>query len=150
MSLRPLAVPLFLAALTAVTAVPPTPAGAAEPARQVEAGLIARIDDERAERGLRALDVTADLTAVARAHSATMARSGSLKHNADLSGAVDGWRWLGENIAFGGGARELHHMLMTSPPHRRILLRADADELGVGVAVRDGRVWVTQVLRRSN
>lgn len=154
MSLRMLA--LAVVTVVAVAAPPAAPASAtdgassataAKQARDVEGGLLGRVANERAQRDLEPLRRSEDLTAVARAHSAAMARSGRLEHNADLGTDVSAWRWIGENIAVGTSAKQIHRMLMLSAPHRANLLRPDAAHVGIGVVRAEGQVWVTQVVR---
>jgi hypothetical protein len=45
---------------------------------------------------------------------------------------------------------ELHHELLHSPGHRRNLLAAEVDEIGIGIHVEpNGDVWITQNFRAS-
>lgn len=137
--------PLLAAIILGVLA--PGAAIGVEDAGTAEDGLVARINDERARRGLSRLAVTDDLVAVARAHSDRMAALEDLHHNHDLSRQVDGWRLIAENVGVGSSASEIHRALMNSTGHRANILNSAIDHIGVGVTVSGGRLWVTQVFR---
>lgn len=112
-----------------------------------EAALAARASAERTARRLGGLRVAADLTAVARRHAQDMAASGRLAHSGNLGGEVGGWRKLAENIGTGASADEVHASFMASATHRANILDPAFSEVGVGVAWRDGRIWVAEVFR---
>ena len=111
-----------------------------------EEEFVGRINAERAAHGLDGLVVAPDLADVARRHSAEMAASGRLEHNAELGEEVEGWRRLGENVGAGPSVDDVHGAFMASDVHRDVLL-AEFSEVGVGVRWVDGQMWVTQVLR---
>lgn len=111
-----------------------------------EATFVSKINAERTARGLAPLAVAADLTAVARKQSAAMASSNSLFHNASLATDVTNWRSLAENVGYGGSVDQVHDALMNSSGHRANIL-GGFKELGIGVVISGGRVWVTQVFR---
>lgn len=54
---------------------------------------------------------------------------------------------LAENIGTGASADEVHTTFMASATHRRNIVDGAFGEIGVGVAWRDGRIWVTEVFR---
>lgn len=112
-----------------------------------EATLAARANAERAARRLGGLRVAADLTAVARRHAQEMAASGRLAHVGNLTTEVGGWRKLAENVGTGASPDEVHATFMGSPTHRNNILDPAFSEVGVGVAWRDGRIWVSEVFR---
>jgi hypothetical protein len=125
------------------------PAEAASSAeRETERELSAMINVERAKRDLGALPQRSDLVRVARDHSARMARQGRLHHNADFSTQITGWVRLSENVGVGPTAATIHRALMASDGHRRNILDERVTEVGIGVVIRDGRVWVTQNFRQ--
>lgn len=107
-----------------------------------------QIDQARAARGIRSLDTRAGLSDVARTWAEQMARTGVLRHNPRLTTEVENWRWVGENVGFGPDVRTMQEAFMRSPGHRANVLDRDYTQVGVGVARRDGRVWVVQVFRR--
>lgn len=113
-----------------------------------EGAFVAAVNAERAAAGLPALSVAGDLVAVARAHSARMADSGNLHHNPNLGSDVSGWQRVGENVGKGPDVGAIHEAFMASPGHRTNILDGTWTEVGIGVVVRDGRVWVTQVFRQ--
>lgn len=113
-----------------------------------ESRLVSLIADARQQRGLPALRVSAELTAVARRHSARMADRGEVHHNDDLGGEVSGWRRIGENVGRGPDADAVHDAFMRSSSHRRNILDPGFREVGVGVERRGDTVWVTEVFRQ--
>lgn len=112
-----------------------------------EAAFVAAANRERAEVGLPSLAVADDLVAVARAHGATMADGEDLHHNPALTSDVADWQRVGENVGRGPDVDVIHTAFMASPAHRANILEPGWTEIGVGVEVRDGRIWVTQVFR---
>lgn len=123
----------------------PAPARASDPG--AERRLVALLNDERAERGLHPLRVAGDLRDVARRHSRRMADEGRLYHNPDYRSEVGGWQRIGENVGTAASAAAAHAAFMGSGGHRENLLAHGFTEVGVGVEVRGGDLWVTQVFR---
>ena len=140
--------PLLLAFLaTMLVVVTPAPALAAGDAG-AESDFVARINSERASRGLPSLTVRSDLVGVARDHSQEMAASGDLYHNPNLGSDVKNWQRVAENVGVGYGVSSLHGAFMDSTGHRANILDDRVTEIGVGVEVDgDGRIWVTQIFR---
>ena len=112
-----------------------------------ERQFVAAINQERAARGLPALQVASDLTAVARRHSARMASSGNLHHNPNLGSDVGNWQKVGENVGVGPSVSAIHRAFMDSASHRANILGSDWVQVGVGVEVRGDTIWVTEVFR---
>jgi hypothetical protein len=112
-----------------------------------ESQFVSLLNQERASRGLPSLQVAGDLTAVARRHSERMASSNNLHHNPNLGGEVSGWQKVGENVGRGPSAGAIHQGFMNSASHRANILDSDWTQVGVGVVIRDGQVWVTEVFR---
>jgi hypothetical protein len=137
---------LLAAALAASTLVvlSPAPASASGPNTS---NVLSAVNSERAGAGRRPLSLRSDLSGVAYRWSQKMAASGTLKHNPNLTGQVSGWRWVGENVGYGPTWRAVHVALMNSPSHRANILDRDYSQIGIGVVVRNGRVWITQVFR---
>lgn len=136
-------VALLLAALSTVF-VPPAEAQVDSGA---EAQFVQLINQERASRGLPALRVASDLVGVARSHSQEMAAAQDLYHNPELATDVRNWQKVGENVGRGPSVARIHAAFMASSGHAANILHPDWTEVGVGVEVVDGRVWVTEVFR---
>jgi uncharacterized protein YkwD len=136
---------VVLLALIAVLLAPAPIAAHADAG--LESEFVAALNSARASQGLPALAMAGDLTSVARAHSRVMADADHLHHNPALGSAVSGWRKIGENVGRGPSVASVHGALMNSPGHRRNILDPDWTELGMGVVVENGQLWVTQVFR---
>lgn len=141
-SVRVTALALFVALLGTLIV---SPADAADPG--AEASFVDLLNSERSAAGLPTLAVAADLTDVARRHSARMADQNDLHHNPNLASDVSGWQSVGENVGRGPRVQPIHDAFMDSSGHRANILDADWTEVGVGVEIRDGVVWVTEVFR---
>ncbi|HVE47553.1 MAG TPA: CAP domain-containing protein [Acidimicrobiales bacterium] len=124
-----------------------SPGAAQAAAGDDEKGFLALVNQERAARGLGRLVAADDLVAVARRHSARMAARNEVFHNSNLSSEVEGWELLGENVGLGPTVREVHEALMASKVHRDVILHPRFTELGVGVVLAGGEMWVTEVFR---
>ncbi len=139
---------LLVAALALVAASLPPLTGPAHADSGIEAAFIAAANDARAAHGLPALAVAGDLTSAARAHSRVMGNASNLHHNPNLGGSVSGWQKLGENVGRGPSVDAIHRALMDSPSHRANILGGDWTQIGIGVVVVDGTIWVTQMFRQ--
>ena len=114
-----------------------------------EVRFVDSVNAERASRGLPRLRVVNDLRSAARSHSIVMADQNRLHHNPNLgSDSGTNWRRVAENVGVGGSVPTLHQALMNSSGHRANILDANVTEIGVGVEVRSGRIWVTQMFRQ--
>lgn len=112
-----------------------------------EAQLVGWINAARRDAGLHELVVRSDLRDVSRRHSERMADRQEVGHNPNRTSEVCCWSKLGENVAYGTDLRDIHRRLMASSGHRANILSSDFTELGVGVELRDGVYWVTQLFR---
>lgn len=114
----------------------------------VDAEVVARANFEllnraRGQRGLPALQWDERAAAIARAHSADMARNGFVGHTSPTTGdVVQRFAKVGvkgtvirENVARGYGPRGIHDSLMNSPGHRVNILAEDVTHVGIGVIV---------------
>lgn len=158
-----------VAALLAVTAgapapqapaaaleVRPAPAPEPEDVGGAEAAVARAIGALRARRGLGPVSVSAELSAVARAHSAAMLAAGKVSHVLPGSGELTdrlrrarvGYRRAYENVARGGGALAAHAAAEESPAHLANLLAPGVTQVGVGVArgERADAVYLTEIL----
>ncbi len=128
----------------------PAPASAANGAGEAELDFAALINVERAKQGLGALTVQREIVTVARRHSQTMADQQRLHHNPNFSTQITGWQRVSENVGVGPSVSAIHRALMASEGHRRNILDDRVTEVGIGVVISSGRVWVTQNFRRPS
>lgn len=116
--------------------------------------LIALVNKERVSRNLQSLRVDADLTNIARSHCADMFKRGYFAHNSPEGKNVSDralennyiFLVIGENLAYAPSVELAHKGLMDSEGHRRNILTADFNKIGIGIM--DGGVYglmVTQV-----
>ena len=151
-SLSPLlraALQQFLVVGLILTLVVPVPAAeAATSTRELEQDLLALVNIERAKQGIGALTERVDIRTVAREHSAVMASQWRLHHNPSFSTQITGWQRLSENVGYGPSVESIHRALMDSEGHRGNILDDRVSEVGIGVVVKDSRLWVTQNFRR--
>ena len=132
----------------------------AEDRLALERAIVDRTNLYRAEFDLPPLKVSPRLSLMARRHSENMARVGVLSHAINDSLSLRAVRadyplscHVSENIAYRnnsffldveGKARALTQQWYLSMSHRRNMLDSSHLAIGVGVAVADGRVYVTQ------
>ena len=128
----------------------------------VERTAFDRLNQVRAEKGLKPLAWSNDLGTIARKHSNNMAEQKFFGHRGNddkmVSDRADDiglkkWRAIGENIAFMRGYQDpverAVELWLDSPAHRRNLLNGDWREGAVGVAVAsDGSYYFTQVFMK--
>jgi uncharacterized protein YkwD len=100
---------------------------------------------DRAGRGRLKLDP--ELSKAARSHTRGMANKDLLYHTPGdrLTRKVTNWSTLGENIGVGNWVGELHDAFMNSPEHKDNVLYGQFTHVGVGVVVKDDRMWVTMI-----
>lgn len=152
MRLRALTVVASLVATLSVTtlAAGPALAGTGDPVS--ESTLVSLTNGSRTASGLPALRSVVDLTNVARGWANWMADHGSLQHNPNLAGQVQGWYVLAENVGYSGrDATTLHNAFMNSAGHRANILDGRVSQVGIGAA-RDGSgtLWVAEVFRQPD
>jgi uncharacterized protein YkwD len=131
----------FLA--SSAVAAPSRPAAALSP---LESGVLAQINQVRAQHGLGPLRLSAKLSAAARAHSNQMAADGYFAHeSADgaafwkrvkqfYSSSPWGYWSVGENLLWSSpdvSPSEALRLWMGSPEHRKNVLTARWKEIGV-------------------
>lgn len=124
--------------------------GLASPAHadsSIESQFVSRINQERSSRGLNTLSSAGDMVSVARSHSRRMADQQHLHHNPNFGSQVTNWRKVGENVGRGPDVDALHRAFMNSAGHRKNILDPDWTQVGIGVVVKDGTIWVTQLFR---
>jgi uncharacterized protein YkwD len=121
--------------------------------RDAEHQLLDMANRERAHAGLPPLKMDEGLVRAARLHAAEMALKKQLSHQ--FSGepalvdriSVTSTLHLsraGENVAMATTVDDAHQALMSSPPHRDNLLRANFNVAGFGVFRSGNRLYVAQ------
>ena len=153
------ALPAAPAHLAQTTSPPLAPTVASRTAVRISAAqfvrrVVQRTNLKRARHGCRALRVSPRLVLAAQRHSNLMARRGQVSHRLAGEGTLvqriaqvryTGWRMLAENLAW--GQRSPYRVVrawMHSPGHRRNNLNCRLRDVGVGVAMRNGRPFVTE------
>lgn len=144
---RPVAVVSTLVLALVLALLPGGQGADAAPDAGLEAQFVSLINAERASAGLPALRVASDLVAVGRRHAVRMAAASDLHHNPNLGSDVGGWDKVGENVGRGPSVDRIHAAFMASEGHRRNILDPEWVEVGVGVEVVDGGLWVTELFR---
>ncbi len=121
---------------------------------QSEQQMLARVNEERAEASVKALEFDSRLVEVARAHSRDMFERGYFSHfspeGEDVGDRLESagiyYTFAGENLALAPNVDRAHTGLMNSPGHRRNILDPAFAKVGIGVI--DGGVYgkmITQV-----
>ena len=120
-----------------------------------ERAMLRAINEERVQRGLEPLTWCASCASVARSHSEGMYRGGYFSHE-DLDGddpfdrmvnAGVAYGAAGENLALAPTVEEAHAGLMKSPDHRANILRAQFQQVGIGIYEGPYGLMCTQVFR---
>jgi uncharacterized protein YkwD len=123
------------------------------PQAALEARMLELVNRERAEAGLKPLAMDAELTRVARRHSADMLARGYFSHGSpEGKTAFDRIRAeripfliAGENLAYAPTLAIAHNGLMHSPGHRANILRPQFGRVGIGIMDAGARgIMVTQ------
>jgi uncharacterized protein YkwD len=136
---------LILAIAVALQATAPWDVARAGSDRELR--LQAMVNETRMAAGLPGLGFSEPLSAVARAHSATLAGQRRLFHHDCLTCVVgvSTWRVMGENVGAGTPLRAVHRAFMRSASHRANILNADYGRVGIGVVRGGRRLWVTEI-----
>lgn len=108
---------------------------------ELEAQMLALVNQERAAAGLPALKADPELTPVARKHSADMFSRGYFAHETPegrdpfdrIREAEVSFVTAGENLALARSVRVAHTGLMNSPGHRANILRPQFGRVGIGI-----------------
>jgi uncharacterized protein YkwD len=135
------------AAVLAIAGLVAAPGAQAAGSSTSEQQFVSSINSARHSVGRPALSTSSELASVARAWAAKMASSNTLKHNPNLTSQITNWRYAGENVGVGGDVSGLHQAFMDSAPHKANILDRDYTQIGVGVVVAGGRMWVAEVFR---
>lgn len=118
--------------------------------------IVALINKERTERGLKPVHLDERLTKAARLHTEGMIEKHDLTHR--LSGeavlrervAATGIPFdvAGENVAYDANAHSAHVSFMHSPGHRANILEPKFNAVGIGVEHSGNIIWVTEDFAR--
>ncbi len=93
-----------------------------------------------------ALVRSAELNNKARAQADRMANAGRIFHSTNLaSGVSPGWTLIGENVAVAGSLESAQAALEKSPGHYANMTNRKFKQIGIGVTVKNGKVYVVQV-----
>lgn len=123
------------------------------PREELEVQMLALVNKERAEAGIKPLAMDEDLIKVARKHSADMLARGYFSHySPEGKSAYDRLRadkirflLVGENLALAPTVKIAHAGLMNSPGHRANILRPQFRKVGIGIMDAGPRgIMVTQ------
>ena len=125
--------------------------------RAAEQRIFGLTNQARKDAGVDPLTWNEQAAQAARAHATMMAEKQALSHQfpgeavlRDRLGAA-GLRFdaAAENVADAASADEAHNALMHSPPHRTNLLNPKYNRLGIGVAEKNGQLYVVEDFARS-
>lgn len=110
--------------------------------QQSEDIMFSKVNQERTNRGIRALTRNDQLTDLARSYAKVMLENGFFSHISAVDGTSPGDRAtragyfylvLGENLAFAPDVYLAHQGLMNSEGHRKNILSEDYAKVGIGV-----------------
>ena len=121
----------------------------ADPASQ-EYEFLASINAARAGQGVAPLAMDGQLVSVARAWSAVMASVSTLSHNPNLHGLISGGRKLGENVGMGPSVASIESAFEASPHHLANMMDPAFNQVGLGVVVAGGTIWVTEDYKQAS
>lgn len=104
---------------------------------------VAKLNELRVSKGLNALIVDSNLTAIAQEWSAQMASNGAISHRSNLSaGVTSNWRRLGENVGVGPTVDNLMAAFTASATHYANMVDPSFTHIGVGTyRTADGVVY---------
>ena len=125
---------------------PPPPAPAIDP-NEAATQFFDLTNGARASAGVPPLEWRADVAGMAVSHSVEMAQQGSIWHGSFVSqGNLKALNasLLGENVGMGGDVPSLHDAFMNSEHHRENILDGGFNQVGIGVIVSGGVVYVTE------
>ena len=112
--------------------------------RALEKCFIRRVNVRRTRLNLPRLRWDRQLGYVARLHARAMAQEQRPSHNHRIGARITHWVSLGENVGEGQGCPELSRLFWRSGPHRSNIV-GKWRYIGVGVAFRDGQLYVDQL-----
>jgi uncharacterized protein YkwD len=112
---------------------------------RAQVAAVSLVNGLRAAHGVGPLAPVAELNVKAQAQAQRMAAGNHLFHSIDLTAGISlGWRMIGENVALAGDLRTAEAWLERSAPHRANLLKAQYSQIGTGVVVLNGNLYLVQ------
>lgn len=116
------------------------PQSSSAPAKSLQQDILDRVNQERSKTGAAPLKLNAKLSAAAQKQAQNLMDTGIFSHTIDGKNVGDrataaGYNWgrIGENIAEGQrSAADVMQSWMNSEGHRKNILNAEFQELGVG------------------
>jgi len=134
----------------------PVASAAAQSEESAAQELFRLTNEARAQQGLDPLEWDERLAQIAAAHAEQMASHNQLSHQFPGEPTVrqrvisTGMRsnTSGENVGFAATVDGIHDGWMNSPGHRRNILDARFNAIGIGVVRNGPRVWAVQDLAR--
>jgi Cysteine-rich secretory protein family len=114
--------------------------------------LMQATNEDRAQHGLGPLKWDPALARAAQSHAELMVRQGALSHQYSGESALETrvahngahFRVVAENLAVAPTPGALEAEWMHSPPHRRNILDARLNEVGVGLVRQGGNLWAVE------
>jgi len=111
------------------------------------------INKERAKKGLKPLQLDAELSKWARTKSQDMVNKNYFAHQSPTYGNVStmlknggvSFRYAGENLAKAGSVSLAHSTLMNSSIHRSNILNSNYTHVGVGIAQKGSTLYITEI-----
>ena len=112
-----------------------------------EKGFARKINADRLGLGVLKLRLDPELSKAARKHTREMWTTDLLHHTPSdkLRRRVTNWTIIGENVGVGGTVSSLHEAFMNSQGHKDNILYRTYRSVGIGVAQKNGRMWVTVI-----
>jgi len=114
--------------------------------------LMQATNEDRAQHGLGPLKWDPALARAAQRHAELMVRQGALSHQYAGEAALETrvglqgahFRLVAENLAVAPSPGSVEAEWMRSPPHRRNILDARLNEIGVGLVRQGGNLWAVE------
>lgn len=121
-----------------------------------EAQFVQLINESRVAAGVGSLAAAADVASVAHAWSVSMAAANDLTHNPLYTEQICCWQSIAENVGYhtvtssvSETVNRLHSLFMDSDGHRANILNDAFNQVGVGVEISGGLLWVTVNFRKA-
>jgi uncharacterized protein YkwD len=137
--------PVIVLLVVALLAVTPSSARADDLTRRNK--MLRLLNAVRMNHALPTFRLNVDLSHFAWEHSRRMANQHRLFHTLDLYSRVRAYSpstW-GENVGYAGSLLRLRTLWMQSYSHRHNILKKAFRRIGIGVVVRNGRMWATTI-----
>lgn len=123
---------------------------------EAEKAMVALINQDRHVRRLPELTEDETLATIARNHSADMAKNDYFGHTSPYYGDLKervrpyylNYSSMGENISLDDTIEHAEEELLKSPGHRKNLL-GDFTHVGVGIVMKEGKLYITQVFMKK-